>query len=105
MMMMQILSLSIFVATYGLLAPTQHKTVHRVHVRPQAKLRPTTATKFAIAGKSSGSLGVRLWSSPREKEIENERPWFVDPGTYGGVIVLTILGLTVPFAIYSVSYK
>lgn len=103
--MMQILSLSIIVATYGLLAPIQLKTVHRMHMRPQVKLRPITATKFAIAGKTSGSLSVRLRSSPRENEDETERPWFIDPGTYGGVIVLTILGLTVPFAIYSVSYK
>lgn len=32
---------------------------------------------------------------------ENKLPWFVDPGTYGGVIVLTVVGCVAPFVVYS----
>ena len=32
---------------------------------------------------------------------EKRLPWFVDPGTYGGVIVLTVALLAVPYGAYS----
>lgn len=32
---------------------------------------------------------------------EDKLPWFVDPGTYGGIIVLTVAGCVVPFVLYS----
>lgn len=44
---------------------------------------------------------IALRSSKEDTEVEKKLPWFVDPGTYGGVIVLTILGLTVPFVVYA----
>ena len=36
-----------------------------------------------------------------EDNTEKELPWYFDAGTYGGIVVLTVLGLTVPFVAYS----
>ena len=41
---------------------------------------------------------VALRAEPGGQVEENKLPWYFDPGTYGGVIVLTVLALVVPYA-------
>mmetsp|Transcript_9174 Transcript_9174/g.28118 ORF Transcript_9174/g.28118 Transcript_9174/m.28118 type:complete len:212 (+) Transcript_9174:1-636(+) len=108
--MVSLRSLLVVVALVGgeayLRCPTTTRTT-RFRRRPQTTLQP-----------QQGSSGVVLLFAPPQKRLEKTRenllplraseegeekalPWFVDPGTYGGVLVLTLLGLTVPFVLYA----
>ncbi|KAH8052423.1 DUF3007-containing protein [Aureococcus anophagefferens] len=44
---------------------------------------------------------VALRAEPGGQVEENKLPWYFDPGTYGGVIVLTVLALVVPYALWA----
>jgi len=59
-----------------------------------------TTISSQLTASSRRQKKLRLWASEEGTE-ESKLPWYFDPGTYGGVLVLTVLGLTVPFLIYS----
>ncbi|KAJ1456249.1 hypothetical protein M885DRAFT_518060 [Pelagophyceae sp. CCMP2097] len=74
------------------LAPARSGAILRQ--RGVAQRGPAVAT---FARSASTSLSAAKEASEEEQRL----PWFVDPGTYGGVVVLTSAGLIVPFGTYA----
>lgn len=71
------------------------------HVPSPRRSLVATRSPPAPGIQRSPFVTVSLSASPEDSPEAKKTPWFVDPGTYGGVIVLTILGLTVPFVVYA----
>ena len=61
--------------------------------RPLAR----TAPVHAVAAPARPATALRAGNDDDEKRL----PWFFDPGTYGGVIVLTIFLIVAPLALKS----
>ena len=61
--------------------------------RPLAR----TAPAHAVAAPARPATALRAGNDDEEKRL----PWFFDPGTYGGVIVLTIFLIVAPLALKS----
>ena len=56
-----------------------------------------TAPAHAVAAPARPATALRAGTDDEEKRL----PWFFDPGTYGGVIVLTIFLIVAPLALKS----
>lgn len=79
--------------------------------RPGAsQLLPTGRVASQVGSRFVPESGAVAWSrrspskvvvSANDGEGESKLPWFVDPGTYGGVIVLTLVALAVPYGLYA----
>ena len=78
-----------------------HGPSRRIAKAPVAAARvanaPVAAARAPIALAPRQSTALYASNDDEEKRL----PWFFDPGTYGGVIVLTIFLIVVPLALKS----
>ena len=70
-----------------------HAPARRLTKAPVAVARLASAPVVALAPRRSTAL------SASNDDEEKRLPWFFDPGTYGGVIVLTIFLIVAPLAL------
>ena len=70
-------------------------------LQPRPSLRRAGAPSLAPLRVPVAERGfVALRATSGKGGEESRLPWFIDPGTYGGVLVLTVAGLVIPFSIY-----
>ena len=71
--------------------------IARAPKAPVAAVRVASAPAAAVALAPRQSTALYASNDDEEKRL----PWFFDPGTYGGVIVLTIFLIVAPLALKS----
>ena len=71
--------------------------IARAPKAPVAAVRVASAPAAAVALAPRRSTALYASNDDEEKRL----PWFFDPGTYGGVIVLTIFLIVAPLALKS----